>query len=89
MGKNDMFKKDKDDYANSDRTLAAKNGGDFQKNGSVSMSLNGDDAKKFMGKQGYDFEPTQQIRYKSEIKFDQESGTHVTTGEKTYITEKS
>lgn len=31
----------------------------------------------------------QQIRYENEINFEQASGTHITTGEKTYITEKS
>ena len=92
MGENDMFKSDKDDIANSDQTLAAKNGGDFQKNGSVSMSLNGDDAKKFMGKQGYDFKPTQQIR--DELEFDvnidhDKFPLSTINGEQTFITEKS
>ncbi|HLO85022.1 MAG TPA: RHS repeat-associated core domain-containing protein, partial [Nostocaceae cyanobacterium] len=100
MGENDMFKKNKDDIANSDQILTAKNGGktEIRENNPLthaddevitSMSLEGDKATKFMSDRGFDFKPTQQIRYESEINFEQASGTHVTTGEKTYITEKS
>jgi len=100
MGENDMFKKNEVDIANSDQTLVAKNGGDTQMKENnplthvddqviTSMSLSGDKATKFMSDRGFDFKPTQQIRYESEINFEQASGTHVSTGEKTYITEKS
>ena len=100
MGANDMFMSDKNDIANSGNTLALKNGGDFQvtENNPLthdddqvvsSMLLKGDKATKFMQDRGFDFKPTQQIRYEDEINFEQQSRTHVTCGEKTYITEKS
>jgi len=68
MGANDMFKSDKDDVANSDQVLTAKNGGVTQviENNPlthkddqvvVSMLLIGDEAIKFMSDRGYDKKP--------------------------------
>ena len=92
MGENNMFMSNKDDIANSDQTLSAKNGGDIKMKENkvvVSMSLEGDKANKFMSDRGFDFKPTQQIRYENEINFYPESGTNIVTGQQTYITEKS
>lgn len=94
MGKNNMFMSNKDDIANSDQILAAKNGGDFQKNGSVSMSLEGDKSTKFMSDRGFDFKPTQQIRdeleFNTNVDHDKTKFAISTiSGEQTFITEKS
>jgi len=94
MGENNMFMSNKDDIANSDQTLASKNGADFQKNGSVSMSLKGDKSTKFMSDRGFDFKPTQQIRdeleFNTNVDYDKTKFAISTiSGEQTFITEKS
>jgi len=100
MGENNMFMSDKNDIANSDQILAAKNGGNTQVNENnplthnddqvvTSMFLKGDNATKFMSDRGFDFKPTQQIRYENEITFYPESGVNVVNGQQVFITEKS
>jgi len=105
MGENDMFKSNKDDIANSDNTLALKNGGDFKviENNPLthdddevvtSMLLKGDKATKFMSDRGFDFKPTQQIRdeleFNTNIDHDNTKFAISTiSGEQTFITEKS
>ena len=96
MGANDMFMSDKDDYKNSDLSLAMKNGGHIEKHENnpltkaddkvvTSMLLEGGKATKFMSDRGYEFKPTQQIRdeFEYSISMDHELGknsTYLTSG---------
>jgi len=105
MGENNMFMSDKDDMANSDQILAAKNGGEIKvmENNPLthdddqvvtSMLLEGDKATKFMSDRGFDFKPTQQIRdeleFNTNVDHDNTKFAISTiSGEQTFITEKS
>jgi RHS repeat-associated protein len=68
MGENTMFTKDDYTPIGSEMSLIAKNGGEIKSNddGSITgeLMLQGDNAKKFMGNQGYTFSET--VRYVEE-----------------------
>lgn len=93
FGGNNIFMENQRDYKNAFVNLVENNGGENKVvNDKLSSILEIKDTKKaesFMSDRGYELKPTQQVRFESEINFEQASGTHVTTGEKTYITEKS
>lgn len=93
MGESQMFKDDEDDFENDGDRLAMRNGGEMNSYNNkyvvYSLHLKGNKAEKFMDSKGYEFKPTQQIRCESEVNFYPESGTSITTGDMTYITEKS
>lgn len=92
MGENGMFGTDDNTVIEENKNLATN----FKTTGSeltTEASFKGDNAKTFMKGQGFDFLPTQQIRYESNLTYgiaqNGRQDLSITAGKKIFITEKS
>jgi RHS repeat-associated protein len=92
MGENGMFGTDDNTVIEENENIATN----FKTSGSeftTEASFKGDNAKTFMKGQGFDFLPTQQIRYESNLTYriaqNGRQNLSITAGKKIFITEKS